>query len=394
MNKRKICFVIHRYGLDVNGGAELHCRQLAEQLVNKYDVTVLTTKAIDYMTWGNYYASDDEIINSVKVKRFPVEKERNIDEFNKINLLFGEGKIKSEEKEQEWIEKQGPFCPKLVEYIKKNCDTYDVFIFFTYLYYNTVYGLPEVHDKSILIPTAHDEPYLNIQQFKKVFKLPKAIFYNTSEEKDLIESKFSNSEIKNDLGGVGVTVPEKIDAIRFKSKYHIDDEYMIYVGRIEAGKKCDELFRYFDLYKKRNDKNIKLVLMGKSSIDIPERDDVLNLGFVSDEDKFDGIAGSKFLILPSKYESLSMVVLEAFSLSIPVLVNGECEVLKGHCLKSNGGLFYKGYYEFEACVNYLLSHSKQCEIMGINGKKYVNNNYQWNIIIDKLAKLIDYVSEG
>lgn len=390
---KKVCFVVQRYGLEVNGGAELHCRQVAEKLVPKYNVTVLTTKAIDYMTWRNEYTADDEVINGVNVVRFGVLKERNIKEFNEVNQRFYNGLIKSNVQEQEWIDKQGPYVPNLIKYLRTHKEEYDVFIFFTYLYYTTVMGIKEVSEKAIVIPTAHDEPFLRMNAYKNVFCMPKAFFYNTSEERDMIQSKFNNVHIKSDLGGVGVEVPKTVNRVPFKKKYGLSD-YVIYVGRIDQGKNCDILFEFFKNYKKRNPGNLKLVLMGKSVIEVPKHEDIINLGFVSDEDKFNGIAGAKLLILPSEFESLSMVVLEAFSLKVPVLVNGKCEVLKGHCIKSNGGLFYQGYLEFEGCLNYMISHPEECEVMGINGKKYVDKNYRWDIIINRLEQLISYVTEG
>lgn len=391
---KKICLAVQRYGLEVNGGAELQCRQMAEKLVPYFDVTVVTTKAIDYVTWKNEYTEDEEVLNGVKVIRFSSDKERNVDTFGKINQAFVEGRFTTDEEEMNWIDEQGPVCSQLIQYLKDHKDDYDAFLFFTYLYYPTVIGLSEVKEKAILIPEAHDEPFLRMKPYKKLFTSPKAFFFNTEVERQLVHQKFHNESIKSDIGGAGVEILSEVNADAFKDKYNLHDDYMVYVGRIDSGKNCDVLFNYFEKYKERNHNELKLVLMGKSVIPVPERDDILNLGFVSDEDKFNGIAGAKFLVLPSQFESLSIVVLEAFSLDVPVLVNEDCEVIKNHCLLSNGGLYYHGYFEFEGCVNYLLEHPDICKKMGINGKKYVDENYRWNIIIDKLAKLIDYVSEG
>lgn len=390
---KKICLVVQRYGLEVNGGAELQCRQFAERLAENYEVTVLTTKAVDYMTWKDCYSETESYLEGVHIVRFSVEKERNINRFNEINKLFLEGKFQREEQEQQWIDEQGPYVPELIDYLEKNKENYDAFLFFTYLYYTTIRGIQAVAEKAILIPEAHDEPFLKMNAYHQLFYKPKAIFYNTLEERELVECKFQGLSVRNDIGGVGVEIPEHIEPVLFKKKYKLD-AYIVYVGRIDQGKNCDILFEFFKNYKKRNPGNLKLVLMGKSVIEVPKHEDIINLGFVSDEDKFNGIAGAKLLILPSEFESLSMVVLEAFSLKVPVLVNGKCEVLKGHCIKSNGGLFYQGYLEFESCLNYMISHPEECEVMGINGKKYVDKNYRWDIIINRLEQLISYVTEG
>lgn len=388
--KNKICFVVQRYGLEVNGGSELHCRQLAEHLLKKYsDIHVVTTKAVDYMTWKNEYEADEEMINGVFVHRFAVDKERKINEFNTINAKFLNGNLQ-ESMEQEWVNKQGPYCPRAVSYIEEHKNDYDVFIFFTYLYYLSVMGISKVCEKAIVIPTAHDEPFIRMKIYRNVFMLPRCFFFNTEEERKLVHFLFSNERIPNELGGVGVDIPLDINGDRFKMKYSID-KYIVYVGRIDEGKKCDQLFQYFQEYKRRNHSDVKLVLIGKAVMKIPDSKDIISLGFVEEQDKFDGIAGALMMILPSEFESLSMVVLEAMSLYTPVIVNGKCPVLRGHCIKSNGALYYNNYFEFEGEINYILTHEQEQKIMCQNAKTYINDNYQWNTIIDKLCSLIEAI---
>ena len=134
--------------------------------------------------------------------------------------------------------------------------------------------------------------------------------------------------------------------------------------------------------------------MGKAVCDIPKSPDIISLGFVSEEDKFDGIKGAKALILPSKFESLSISVLEAMTLSVPVIVNGICDVLKGHCVKSNGGLYYKNYFEFEGCINYMMEHPEEYAIMCKNARKYVEDYFQWDDIMKKFDSIIERVGKA
>lgn len=388
--KSRICFVVQRYGLEVNGGAELHCRQLAEHLLGKYkDVHVITTKAIDYLTWANEYKADEEEINGVIVHRFPVNKARKIKEFSKINEEFLRNGL-PESREQEWIDKQGPYCPKAIQYIEESKDDYDVFIFFTYLYYTSVMGIPKVKDKAIVIPTAHDEPYHKMKIFRNVFMEPRSFFFNTEEERELVHSLYFNTQIPSKLGGIGVEIPADASGERFKAKYNLD-KYMLYIGRIDVAKNCGILFQYFQEYKKRNASDLKLVLMGKAVMEIPREKDIISLGFVDDKDKFDGIAGAEMLVMPSEFESLSMVVLEAMSLYTPVIVNGMCPVLKGHCIKSNGAFYYNNFFEFEGEVNYLLTHEVERKSMCHNAKQYVDENFQWDKIIESLCSLIEAI---
>ena len=390
--KRKLAFVVQRYGLEVNGGAELLSRQLVEHLQQQYDIEVQTTKAIEYTTWKNEYTNDVDVINGVTVRRFGVDKPRELNRFGKFSGKVIGNPEHTMEQEEQWFEMQGPHVPELIDYIKDHVDDYEAFIFMTYLYYTTVKGLQLVNDKAILISTAHDEPPIYLKTFDTLFQMPKALFYLTVEEKKFVERKFRNERIINNdgYGGSGVEVPDTIDSQFCKNKYG-NDNYMVYAGRIDEAKGCKELFDYFLRYKKENQNDLKLVMMGKPVIPIPKSDDIVSLGFVSDQEKFDVMSGAKFLIMPSPFESLSIVVLEAMTLSVPVVVNGRCDVLKGHCVRSNGGLYYKSYYEFEGCVNYMLTHPDTAAGMGANGRKYVDANYTWEKITDRFIDIVERV---
>lgn len=388
---RKIAFVVQRYGLEVNGGAELHCRQFAERMAKYYEVDAITTKAIDYVTWKDEYTADEEVINGVKVKRFSVTEPRDIDKFNALSQTVLQLQS-SKKEEEEWMRKQGPYSEELLAYLTAHKNDYDVFIFFTYLYATTYFGLPLVKERAMIIPTAHDELPIYLGIFKDFFKMPAGIFYNTELEKRFVEKKFHNEKVLNNngLGGVGVELPPEIKPERFVEKYGVDD-FILYIGRIDEHKGCKELFQYFAEYKKRNPGDTKLVLIGKEVIEVPKSDDIVSLGFVEDEDKFDALAACRLLVLPSRFESLSMVVLEAMSVKKPVLVQADCEVVKSHCTKSNGGLYYQNYFEFEGCLNRLLSDEALCEGMGENGSEYVAENYCWESIEKRLRNMIDCV---
>lgn len=355
-----------------------------------YDIEVLTTKAVDYMTWRDEYTESYETVNGVGVRRFSVAHPRVQEKFDAINGKFMQG-VMGRSEEAKWLEEQGPYVPDLIQYIWEHKEDYAVFVFFTYLYYTTVMGVRQAKEKAIVISHAHDEPFLRMKQFDHVFLDPQAFFFNTDEERALIRKRYQNYDIPCKLGGVGVEIPADVSGERFRRKYHLDN-YIIYVGRIDEGKNCGELFEYFIRYKKLHPGSLKLVLIGKAVIEVPKHEDIVSLGFVSDEDKFDGIAGSQFLVLPSVFESLSMVVLEAFSLGRPVLVNGKCEVLRGHCEKCGGGFYYRGFGAFESKMLQLLNFPELQAEMGEKGRGYVQTNFQWSIITKKFASLIEYVA--
>ena len=390
----KIAFIVQRYGLDVLGGAEFHCRLIAELLSKHYEVEILTTCAKDYLTWKNDYEEGDEKINGLVVKRFKVAKERKPKNFGRFSrrvfklFHFNRDELK-------WLELQGPYSPSLFNFLERNEESYDLFIFFSYRFWPTYHGIMRFSHKSFLVPTAEHDDAIYLKIFKPFFNKPKAIIYNSVEEKNLINHVSSNNDIFSDIIGVGVKVPERYNSREFRNRYNIFDDYVIYVGRIDPNKGCPEMFQCFLQYVKKNpSRKIKLVLIGKEVIKIPRHKSIIYLGSISSEDKFSAINNSLFMIMPSQYESLSMVTLEAWFVSKPVLVNGRCEVLKGQCRRSNGGLYYSNYEEFEACMDYMLQNGSSVKMLGKQGNAYAEKNYKWEVIERKYINMIKSFQEN
>ncbi|MFN2116986.1 MAG: glycosyltransferase family 4 protein [Candidatus Promineifilaceae bacterium] len=387
MSKPSIIIVIQRYGEEVNGGAEYFARLLAEHLTTIADVRVLTTCAIDYHTWANDYPSGKTLLNGVDVERFPVDYQRASDSvertaqiLNKEHALFDE---------YDWVRAQGPYSSELFKAIRKAYIDTDLFIFITYLYASTVFGLPLVADKAILIPHAHDEPYLKLGVMRHIFHAPQAIVYNVEPEMEMVQTIMQNSYIPQFTAGVGIDPPQNVDQERFRSKYNIQGDFILYVGRIDVGKNVDELFDYFIQYRQHHESDLKLVLIGKAHIAIPDRPDIIPLGFVSEEDKFDAMASALALLQPSRFESLSLVALESWLVERPVLVNGASEVLKYQCRQSNGGLYYSSYDEFELALTHLLNDPETAALMGRQGREFVLERFNWDIILAKFRALIE-----
>ena len=387
--RSKIAFVVQRYGLEINGGAEFLCREVAEHLSKYCYIDVITTCAIDYVTWKNEYDVGETLINGVSVKRFPVDFSRDIKRFNKCSekVLC---KDHSVDEEIEWMKLQGPYSTKLFKFVEDSKDHYDFFFFFTYLYCTTFFSLPLVADKAILIPAAHDEPPVYLSIFNDLFHKPKAIMYNTKEEKDFVIQRFQNGNIPYDVAGSGVSLSYEVgnsNSQNISSK----ENFITYMGRIDESKGCGELFDFFQRYKKENNSPIKLVMLGKAVMKIPSHPDIVYLGFVSEEEKYNILKEAKILLMPSKYESLSMVLLEAWHCKKPVLVNGHCDVLKGQCIRSNAGLWYENYEEFSTCLNLLLADECLRNQLGNKGREFVDMHYSWDIIEKKYLDLIERV---
>ena len=384
--KEKIALVTIRYG-SIVGGAETLIRNYAEVLSQKYDVDVITTKANDHVTWKNEIKEDNEVLNGVHVMRFPVDFERVMDAefFNLIaELDKNPGNIELGLKFQKV---QGPYSTPMLEYLKKYKDDYKYVLYCPYLYATSFFG-SQITNKSsnILIPAAHDEPFLHFHIMAKEFKSVGKIIFLTEEEQHLVGALYPGDYEKAVIGmGIDTAKPSK----DFIKKFKIKNPYIIYVGRIEEGKGVVEFLNFFTKFKDENPEiKLDLILVGKSIMPIPNCKDIRHLGFLSEEDKIAAIQNSKFLVLSSQFESYSIVTLEAMQTGTPVLVNGRCEVLKGHCLKSNAGLWYKNYEDFKLATEYLLKHEKERRMMGENGKRYVNLNYTNDVVNTKLFNFL------
>lgn len=383
----KIGIVIQRYGQEVVGGAETLARNVAERLnASGCDVTVFTTTAKDYITWKNEFQPGNSILKGVNIRRFPVERERDINAFDRFSTevfanVMAEHPAFNPEEEKEWVERQGPYCPSLIEALRRSQDEINVFIFFTYLYYPTIEGLKVVDKPAILFPTAHDEPPLYLNLMKEVFCRPDALFFLTAWEMKFIRDTFQpvNASL---LVRSGVDIRSDIDPQLFRKRFGQCLPYLLYAGRIEKGKGLETVFdAYHELRKRRL---IDLVLMGKKWMDIPSIDGIKYVGFVSEEEKLSAFKGAVASIQPSPLESLSITTLESFSQQTPVLVNKKCQALQEHIEISRGGLAYENTDELMDHCHTLYDNRKLRYQMGINGYHYVQTYYSWDMMIQKV----------
>ena len=388
----RVGIVVQRYGKEVVGGAETLARDIAERLnASGFDVTVFTTTAKDYITWKNEYKPGDSILKGVNIKRFNVEKERDIEEFNKFSHLFFQRETGRDE--TRWIEEQGPYSPDLIAGIEQAQQDFDVFLFFTYLYYSTVEGM-KILDKdkpAVLFPTAHDELPIYLNTMKNVFKRPDALFFLTGAEMNFVEKTF-NPPNRRVLIRTGTEINEKIDVNVFKRNYLQYAPYILYAGRIEKGKGLELVFEAFREIKRK--RLVDFVLMGKKLMDIPDMEGLKYVGFVSEEEKLSAFKGAVLSVQPSPLESLSITTLESFSQKTPVLVNKQSEVLREHIDISGGGSGYENVEEFIHCFYPLYDNRKRAKEMGLNGYNYVKEYYSWKVVIEKIKKELGNIVEN
>ena len=384
----KVAVVVQRYGQAINGGAELHARYIAEHLARHAQVEVLTTCASDYVTWRNELEPGVEHVNNVSVRRFRVKHERD-------PLLFAKRSERvfrqrhSLGDELDWLDAEGPTSPALIEYITQHAADYDYCLFFSYRYYHAFYGARAAGGRSILVPTAERDATIGLSIFQPLFRSVRAVMYNSPEERAMIHAVAGNQDVPGVVVGIGSDVPNNPQAARFRQKYNIRGPFAIYVGRIDQNKGCEELFEYFQGYLSDPTGKLSLVLIGHSLLQIPKHPRIRHLGFLDDTDKFDAIAAADLLVMPSYYESLSMVALEAWAVGRAVLANGKCDVLKGQCIRSNAGLYYETYAEFVGTLEAIEQNRWLAGTLGRNGRQFFRDNYEWPVIERKYLEMFE-----
>ena len=384
----KLAVVVQRYGADINGGAELHARYVAERLARHAEVEVVTTCARDYVTWRNERPAGVEQVNGIPVRRFPVRHERDPYDFGRRSRrVFDE--THSIADEIGWLESEGPASPALIDYLDRAAASLDFVLLFSYRYYHAWHGARRVHRKAIVVPTAERDAAIGLAIFAPIFRGVRGLMYNSHEERAMIQAAAHNDDVPGVVVGIGSEVPSGTDAVRFRRTYNIQRPFAIYVGRIDENKGCKELFEFFQRYAASFPRGLDLVLVGSAIMPVPQHPRIHHLGFLSDQDKFDAMTASDLLIMPSYFESLSMVALEAWAIGRPVLANGRCDVLKGQCIRSAAGLYYERYEEFAETLYSLESNGPLHARLGRNGRDYFARHYSWPVIERKYLDMFD-----
>lgn len=374
----KLAVVAQRYGADISGGAELHARYLAEHLARHAEVEVLTTCAKDYLTWRNELPPGDDEVNHVRVRRFPVSHPRDTDDFGRRSTVVFD-RPHSLADEIGWLDSEGPTSPALIRHVSKVRDEFDFFLFFSARYYHAWHGARAVPEKAVLVPTAERDPAIALSMFAPVLRGVRAIMYNSLEERALLDAA-SGRTGPGVVVGIGSEVPERLQPWRFRKAHQVRRPFAIYIGRIDENKGCRELFDFFIRYAVLYPHGLDLLLIGSKVIEVPSHPRIRHLGFLPDEDKFDALAAADVLVMPSPYESLSMVALEAWALGKPVLANGRCDVLRGQCVRSGGGLYYESFQEFAEALYALEGAGPLGALLGRQGREFFRRHYTWPVI--------------
>jgi glycosyltransferase involved in cell wall biosynthesis len=406
MSGDRVAIVVQRFHEKIVGGSETLARQYAELLSRYYGVDVLTSCALDYMTWKNEIPEGVEAGPGYSIIRFPAASERS-GYWQRLDRLLHRGvdpkgfASSTEDKalltrrlggwplalQEEYIRAQGPHCPGLYDYLAANGGNYRAVFFITYLYATAYFGSLAVDGrKSVFVPTFHDEPCAYFPAFGSVFERAAEVVYLTEAERRVVYAVQGCG--KGEVAGMAIDFPGT-PAVRKED----GPPFIIYTGRIDENKGCATLLEYFQRYKKRRPSELRLVLTGHKLMDIPSRDDIKFLGFVPESEKWTLLGNALGFVHLGCYESFSISALEAMASSTPVIVNRCCSVLAEHCGGSGAGFVTDGYDDFEKALD-ALSHSggKARDAMGAKGREYVSSRYSREAVAGKLRRIVENIS--
>jgi glycosyltransferase involved in cell wall biosynthesis len=363
---------------------------LAEELHRRgWPVEILTTCAVNPHSWTGDYRPGTEVVNGITVRRFPQESRKYTRKvFRTEQRILAREKV-SRRRQEFWI-RNVVTSLELCRYLDEHREDYRAFVFIPYLFGTSYLGVKTVPEKAYLIPCLHDEPYAYLDIFRDMMRSVRGVMFNTPPEMELARRLYGEDIPGRVVGGVAFR-PYAADGNRFRYKYSISGDFVLYSGRREIAKNTPLLLRYFCNYLENGGRDVKLVLIGSGEVEIPFsfRSRVIDLGFVSERDKRDAYAAATVVCQPSTRESLSLVLLEAWLVEVPCLVHGDCAVTRHHVETSGGGLWFNDYPTFHEALDFLLDHPGVREEMGRRGRRYILENYSWERIVDNFRAVLE-----
>jgi glycosyltransferase involved in cell wall biosynthesis len=389
----KLAFVVQRYGAEIAGGSEGHCRALALRMASgadgspPHDITVLTTCARDYVSWANAYAPGESRDGRVRVLRFPVRRTRRLKVFADISDEVFDGGA-TLERQHDWFRENGPDSPALLEHLSEHGREYDLVLFWTFRYATSFFGVPLVADRAILLPTAEEDPAIRLDALEAFFQLPAGYLFLTPEEEGLVSARAGHRLSPSAIIGAGLDPVRSRPSPDVLRSVGIDGDYVLYLGRVDRNKGCHTLLEYFASYAATREAPT-LVLAGPAKLPVPAHPRIRALGYVADDIREALLAHTSALIVPSRYESLSIVLLEAWNNGVPALVNADCKVLDAQVRRASGGLTYRSEAEFAEALDYLATHAEAWTQFGRQGLEYVNREYRWATVLTRVNELLN-----
>lgn len=386
----KLAFVTLRYAPEgIVGGAETLIRQLARHSASVgHEVHLLTSCARNHFTWENERPAGTESAEGMTIHYFPVNTDRNLERFHGIQAKIDRRQPLTREDEEEWAA-NSVRSRELNQWLEEHASDFDAILVGPYLFGITFDVTRIAPERTWLIPCLHDEPFAELSIVGDMFHRVKGQLFNAEPERDLAQRLYGLSGDNAHVVGMGMD-PFDADSEVFAKRHGLTHPYILYCGRREGGKNTPLLLHYLDAYRERNQNPFHLVLTGSGEYEAPEalKPHILDLGFVSEQEKHEAMAGASVFFHPSTNESFGIVLFEAWLAGTPALVHAKSNVLRWQCEQANAGLWFQFYPECEAMLDLLLQKPDLSRRLGENGRRYVKNTYTWNAVGQRLFTAI------
>jgi glycosyltransferase involved in cell wall biosynthesis len=416
----RFAFVTPRYGAEITTGAEHACRLLAEQVIDRHDVDVLTTCARDPKTWKNEYPEGVDRIRGVLVRHFAVTQPHDRAAFRQLTERLG-GAARSRTEELEWVRRLGPWSPSLFEFLKRQGRTYDAVVFFSLWHATTVHGVAVAPERSILFPHLRIEPALRFGIWSELFDSIRGVGYLSGAERRLARGFLHSSAATDEIVGIGIdtapqqsyprhqqdpadTMPVDDEAgvtaegpsetdpltgrgVPFRRRHRLYGRFALYGGRVEPDNGFEEMFEYFDSYV-AGDGDSALVLMGVKMMKVPEEPYVRLAGVLPDRERMIAYEAADVTLVPASDDLLSQSLLESLAVGTPVLASARNEAAVEHVCRSNGGLYYANRDEFTEALRMLMTNTRVRERLGESGRQYIRQHHRWDAVMGRFERLV------
>jgi len=377
----------------VVGGAETLIRHLATLAAEAgHEVHVLTTCARDHFTWANDREPGEENVDGLQVHYFRVNEDRDVGRFLEVQSRIDRGRTVSREDEETWV--ANSVCSRdLNAWLEQEVDRLDAVLAGPYLFGLTVQASRICRGRFWLVPCLHDEAFARLEVIADMFRDATGCLFNAEPERQLASALYGLSSDTNPVVGMALE-PFASDGEGFRKRRGLTKPYVLYCGRREEGKNTHLLFEYLNTYLERRADSVSVVLAGSGDLPPPDklRPHIVDLGFISEQEKHDAMSGAAVFIHPSTNESFGIVLLEAWLAGTPAMVHDRGEVLRWQCERSGGGLWFRYYPEFEAMLDRLLETPDLARNMGAQGKQYVLDQYNRHAIADRLLSALETAS--
>jgi glycosyltransferase involved in cell wall biosynthesis len=374
----------------VVGGSELVMAEAARGLAARgYRTEILTSCAVDHYTWANALPAGVSEDRGVTVRRFETERGHSA----RAHAALA-GKIHAEDElelAQELAFLSGPLrVPELCRWLARHSADFDAIVFSPYLNWTTVFGAAVDPGRSIVMPCLHDEPEAYLQVVASLLAEAAGVWF-LSEPEHQLGHRISNLPAHHHVVGAAVEVPGSYHPARFRARHGLDRPFVLFAGRREDGKGWRSLVSAFGAAVLRHDLPFDLVTAGVGVPWIPPEiaDRVIDLGYLGASELPDAFAAASAYVQPSRHESFSRTVMEAWLAGIPVIAIAEGEVVSWHCERSGGGLTYGDVYELAECLRFLAEAPDVAAALAGQGREYVLGNYTWPLVLDAMEQSLE-----